>query len=342
MKHLETLLTVTLGLFDGGAGAAAGAAATASGGAEGTGSAQGDTQKASSGNTRRSKTGEYANVVFGRQESSDKGADSTANAENSKGETMQQNAAGSAKTGAEDLRREFLDLVNSKYKDVYTAETQRIINDRFKKEKGKEQQLTAQQPIIDALMRHYGIEDGDLSKLRASFEGDEAMNGVLFAKEAEASGMSVEQYRKYLQVQQENKELRQQEESRQARQKADETYNDWIRQATELAGKYPQFDLKTEVANNPRFVSMLRAGIPVQHAYEVTHLEDILAGNAASAAREMEKRVMDNVRAKGMRPSENGTSSQPGVVVKSDPNKFTKADRAEIARRVRRGERIVL
>ena len=87
---------------------------------------------------------------------------------------------------------------------------------------------------------------------------------------------------------------------------------------------------------------MLRAGVPVRDAYEVSHLGDIQARNAAKAAAEMEKRVMDNVRAKGMRPNENGTTSQPGVIVKNDPSKFTKADREEIARRVRRGERIVL
>ena len=110
----------------------------------------------------------------------------------------------------------------------------------------------------------------------------------------------------------------------------------------ETPGDYPEFDLRREVAENPRFIAMLRAGVPVRDAYEVSHLGDIQARNAAKAAAEMEKRVMDNVRAKGMRPNENGTTSQPGVIVKNDPSKFTKADRAEIARRVRRGERIVL
>ena len=159
--------------------------------------------------------------------------------------------------------------------------------------------------------------------------------------------MSVEQYREYARMQQENEALKRQEEDRQRQQKADETYNDWIRQASELVGtadapgEYPDFDLKREVAENPRFIAMLRAGVPVKDAYEVSHLGDIQARNAAKAAAEMEKRVMDNVRAKGMRPNENGTTSQPGVIVKNDPSKFTKADRAEIARRVRRGERIV-
>lgn len=344
--NLKEMRNVVLGLFDGAAAAGA-AAAGASGGAEGAGSAQGET-KATSGNTRRGKSGEYANVVFGKQTGAAAGSAKDGASESEGGKAMQQPvAAADEAQGGENLKQEFLDLVNGKYKDIYTQETQRIINDRFKREKANAQRLTEQQPIIDALMQHYGITDGDLSKLRASFDGDEAMNGMLFSKAAEEAGMSVEQYRKYLQMQQENSALKEQEEARRKQQRADEAYNEWLRQAAELTGtkeapgKYPDFNLSVE-AKNPRFLAMLRAGVPMQHAYEVTHLNDILATNAASAAREMEKRVVDNVRAKGMRPNENGTTSQPAVTVKSDPSKFTKADRAEIARRVRRGERIVL
>ena len=344
--NLNTMLSVILSLFDGGA-AAAGAAAGASGGAEGAAGAQGDTTNASSSPTRKGKSGEYANVVFGKQETPD---DTGLSSGEPKGEgaKMQQHDAGAAKDGEGDLKKEFLDLVNGKYKDVYTAETQRIINRRFGEEKAKDQKIADAQPIIDALMRHYGVTDGDMSKLRTAFDGDDALGTVLYEQEAESMGMSVEQYRRYMQMQQENEALKQQEEARQRQQKADETYNDWIRQASELVGTaetpgdYPDFDLRREVAENPRFIAMLRAGVPVRDAYEVSHLGDIQARNAAKAAAEMEKRVMDNVRAKGMRPNENGTNSQPGVIVKNDPSKFTKADRAEIARRVRRGERIVL
>lgn len=345
--NLKHTLTVILSLFDGGA-AAAGAAAGASGGAEGAGGTQGDTQGASPSPTRKGKPGEYANVVFGKQEAPDDTGTPAGEPKDDKGAKMQQHDAGAAKDGEGDLKKEFLDLVNGKYKDVYTAETQRIINRRFGEEKAKDQKIADAQPIIDALMRHYGVADGDMAKLRAAFDGDEALGTVLYEQEAESMGMSVEQYRKYLQMQQENEQLKRQEEDRQRAQKADETYNDWIRQASELVGTadapgdYPDFDLRREVAENPRFIAMLRAGVPVRDAYEVSHLGDIQARNAAKAAAEMEKRVMDNVRAKGMRPNENGTNSQPGVIVKNDPSKFTKADRAEIARRVRRGELIVL
>ena len=344
--NLNTMLSVILSLFDGGA-AAAGAAAGASGGAEGAAGAQGDTTNASPSPTRKGKSGEYANVVFGKQETPD---DTGPSAGEPKGEgaKMQQHDAGAAKDGEGDLKKEFLDLVNGKYKDVYTAETQRIINRRFGEEKAKDQKIADAQPIIDALMRHYGVTDGDMSKLRAAFDGDDALGAVLYEQEAESMGMSVEQYRRYMQMQQENEALKQKEEARQRQQKADETYNDWIRQASELVGTaeapgdYPDFDLRREVAENPRFIAMLRAGVPVRDAYEVSHLGDIQARNAAKAAAEMEKRVMDNVRAKGMRPNENGANSQPGVVLSGDPRAKTREGRAELARLARNGTRIEL
>lgn len=345
--NLKHTLTVILSLFDGGA-AAAGAAAGASGGAEGAGGTQGDTQGASPSPTRKGKPGEYANVVFGKQEAPDDTGTPTGEPKDDKGAKMQQHDAGAAKDGEGDLKKEFLDLVNGKYKDVYTAETQRIINRRFGEEKAKDQKIADAQPIIDALMRHYGVADGDMAKLRAAFDGDEALGTVLYEQEAESMGMSVEQYRKYLQMQQENEALKKREESRLAKEAGEYKYNDWMRQAAEMIGtpdnpgEYPNFNFKAAMEHSPRFLHLLENHFSVKDAYESTFLADIKAEVAAKAAAEMEKRVMDNVRAKGMRPNENGTNSQPGVIVKNDPSKFTKADRAEIARRVRRGERIVL
>ena len=110
--NLNTMLSVILSLFDGGA-AAAGAAAGASGGAEGAAGAQGDTTTASPSPTRKGKSGEYANVVFGKQETPD---DTGLSSGELKGEgaKMQQHDAGAAKDGEGDLKKEFFDLVNGK------------------------------------------------------------------------------------------------------------------------------------------------------------------------------------------------------------------------------------
>ena len=102
---------------------------------------------------------------------------------------------------------------------------------------------------------------------------------------------------------------------------------------------YPSFDLNAEV-KNPQFLSMLRAGVPVQHAYEVVHMDQIKAGVAAMQAKATEKQVVDGIRAKGARPQENGTTSQGAFIVKDDVSKLSKRDRAEIIRRAARGEHI--
>ena len=114
----------------------------------------------------------------------------------------------------------------------------------------------------------------------------------------------------------------------------------WYSQAEEARQAYPDLDLERE-SQDPRFLGMLKAGVPVQHAYEVIHMDAIKAGVAQSAAQTAARQVTDNVRARGARPAENGVSSGSGFLVKSDVSKLTKKDRAEIARRAAHGEKII-
>ena len=124
-------------------------------------------------------------------------------------------------------------------------------------------------------------------------------------------------------------------------QAAQQQLQKWYSEGEQVKAVYPDFDLGTE-SKNPQFISMLKAGVPVQHAYEVIHMDEIKAGVAQSTARQTEKQVVDGIRAKGNRPAENGTSSQSAFTVKDDPHKWTKQDRAEVARRAARGETIKL
>lgn len=60
----------------------------------------------------------------------------------------------------------------------------------------------------------------------------------------------------------------------------------------------------------------------------------------AYTAQKVREKVVEDIRARGMRPSENGAVSSPAAVTKTDVNALTKAQREEIEKRVLRGEKI--
>lgn len=318
------LFAVNLRLFDGEGGAPAG---------DGAASTQGESQ-ASPGTTRRGKSGEYANVKFGKQEQASPAADETPPADAGQ---KKEAAIETTSNTLEDKRKAFRALVNGEYKDQYTEETQRIIDRRFRETRNLEQQIAKQQPVIDMLLQRYKITDGDLGKLSKAVENDDAY----WSEAAEEAGMSVEQFKRFQKLERENKELLQAQRASQTRQMADRQLQQWYLESEQVKAQYPGFDLEAE-SRDPQFLSMLKSGVPVLLAYQVKHMDEITASAAQAAAQQTEKAVVDGIRAKGARPAENGTSSQSAFVVKDDPSKWSKKDRAEIARRVSRGETIKL
>lgn len=336
MIHSDTLLTIDLALFDGGAGAAPSAAGE--GGADGA--TQGESQ-ALPGTTRRGKSGAYQNVVFGKQESAAAAADQPAgDGKDGPADAGQEKGAEVITTSdtLEERRRAYREMVEGEYKDLYTEDTQRIIDRRFRETKQLERQAAKQQGVIDLLMQRYQIPDGDLSKLTAAIENDDAY----WSEAAEEAGMTVDQYKRLQKLQRENAELLRERRMHQGQQAAQQQLRKWYSESEQVKSLYPSFDLSAEV-KNPEFLSMLRAGVPVQHAYEVIHMAQIKAGVAQMTAKATEKQVVAGIRAKGARPAENGTAAQSAAfTVKDDPSKWTRKDRAEVARRVARGETITL
>ena len=325
------ILHVTLDLFDGAAGAAA------SGAGEGAGSGtQGETQQTSPAATRRGSSGEYSNVKFGKQDQPAAAGGQRASPPDAGEESKKQGVETTSDT-LEDKRKAFRALVDGEYKDQYTEDTQRIIDRRFRETKNLETQLSQQKPILDMLMQRYKIADGDLGKLTQAIENDNAY----WSQAAEEAGMSVEQYKQFQKLQRENAQLLQAQRRSQNQQAAQQQLQKWYQEAEAMKADYPDFDLGRE-SQDLQFLSMLRSGVPVKLAYEVMHMDEIKSTVAQTTAQKTEKQVVEGIRAKGARPAENGTSSQSGFVVKDDPAKWTKKDRAEIVRRVQRGEQIKL
>lgn len=301
-----------LDLFgDGGAGAPAGAGAAPAGAGE------------NAGTTPTGKTG--AKVIYGKQEP----------AEPASTETPAAGEAKSTETSPEDKRKAFSELIKGEYKDIYAQEVQQIINRRFKETRELEEANAKSRPVLDMLMQRYGIEDGDVSRLQEALENDD----VYWEDAADHAGMTVDQYKKYQKLQRQNAELIRAQQEQQGREEAYKTAQRWQQEAEELKQIYPNLDLNEEIQNK-QFVDLLRAGIPLRHAYEVTHLDTIVGNVAQTTAAQTEKSVTDNIRARGMRPKENGQTSQAAFTVKSDVRQLSRKDREEIARRVAMGEHI--
>jgi myosin heavy subunit len=329
MKHF-TLLDIALNLFDGGAasgGEGTGAAAPTGQSAEGA-------QKAGTqapGSSRRDKSGGLNNVVYGKQA----GAEAQGGEAGTAGQEGSDAGSKENKLTPEEKRAKFRELVDTEYKDEYAQEFQTAFDRRFKEAREMQERMQRTQPILDSLMAKYKIEDGDISKLNEAIEKDDAY----WSAAAEEAGMTVEQYKQFQKLQRENVSFRNAQRQSQSRQAAQQQLLKWQSEGEGVKSDYPDFDFATE-AKNPQFLSMLKAGVPVKHAYEVAHLDDIKGTVAKTTAQQTEKKVVDGIRAKGSRPTENGVSSQSGVIYKPDVSKLTKKDRAEIPRRAARGEEI--
>lgn len=295
-----------------------GAATTASTGE--SAAPEGETQAIKYVSQRKTKQGETkSDVVYGKQTAPTGQVASD----------QERSAVKVTSSALEDKKAAFDNLINGEYKDLYTENVQNIINRRFKETKNLESKVSSLQPLVDLLSEKYSITDGNVEALMKAFEDD----NDFWYSQAEEAGMTVEQYKNFKKLERENKKLLEVQEQEKQDSFAKQQTENWLREAEQVKSKYPNFDLAQEVQNQ-QFLNMLKAGTPVEHAYKVMHFDEIM-----SAERNVtEQAVIQNIRAKGTRPTENGISSQSAFTIKDDVSKLTKADRAAIAKRVARGE----
>lgn len=324
MNQKLILLSANLHIFEGGAASGTGSASGEGGAAPATGES-----KASS--AAGKKSGELQNVVYGKQSQMVTNAAERTNGDAGRNDNGDYTVTSSTQ---EERRKAYQDLINGEYKDLYTQDTQNMINRRFKETKNLESQLQTYGPIIDSLMQRYKITDGDVGKLQQAIDNDDAW----LEEAADEAGMTVDQFKAFQKLEKENKQLLQAQQSQQLQQKVETQVQQWVQEADAVKQKFPTFDLNTEI-QNPEFVKMLKNGVPVEHAFKIIHYDDILTEAMQTTAKTQEKLLTDNVRARGMRPTENGVSgSRSSFTVKDDVSKLTRKDRAEIARRAARGE----
>ena len=308
MKNYFIIPMLNLQLFaEGGAGAGAGDGGTAEG--------QGVTGAAALPQTKGEKNNPLAGVKYGIQEEA---------------------PAAEVQTVAQpDRNAEFERLIKGEYKDLYDARMQDTIQKRLKGTKETVDKFNALTPTLDLLASKYGVDAGDIEALNKAISEDDSY----YEQEALDKGMTVQQLKEIKKMERENANLKAQMEEAQRQENGKKLYAQWMQQAEEAQKVYPSFDIRAEM-NNPKFVDLLRSNIDVRTAYEVLHKDEIIPAAMQFTAQTVESKLAKKIASNGARPTENGMSSQSAAVVKSDVSQLSKADRAEIIRRVQRGEKI--
>ena len=238
-------------------------------------------------------------------------------------------------TATEDRNARFEALIKGEFKDLYDARMQDTIQKRLKGSKETVDRYNALTPTLEMLAKKYGVDPNDINALNKAIEEDDSY----YEEEALEKNMSVQQLKEIKKMERENADLKRQMQEQERRENADRLYSNWMQQSEAIKSVYPSFDLRAEL-QNPRFTDLLRNNVDVRTAYEVLHKDEIIPAAMHFTAKTVEQKLTNKVIANGARPMENGNSSQGATVVKSDVSQLSKADRAEIIRRVQRGERI--
>jgi hypothetical protein len=238
-------------------------------------------------------------------------------------------------TATEDRNARFEALIKGEFKDLYDAKMQDTIQKRLKGTKETVDKYNSLTPTLEMLAKKYGVDPADIEGLNKAIEEDDSY----YEEEALEKNMSVKQLKEIKKIERENADLRRQMQEQERQENANRLYSTWMKQSEAMKNVYPSFDLRTEL-QNPRFADLLRSNVDVRTAYEVLHKDEIIPAAMQFTAKTVEQKLTNKIIANGARPVENGNSSQGATVVKSDVSQLSKADRAEIIRRVQRGEKI--
>ena len=235
----------------------------------------------------------------------------------------------------EDRNAKFEALIKGEYKDLYDQRMQDTIQRRLKGSKETLEKYEALAPTLEILAKKYGVDASDINALNKAIEEDDSY----FEEEALEKGITVSQLKEIRKMERENADLKRQMEEQSRKENAAKTYAQWMEQEKQTKAVYPSFNLQAEM-QNPKFRDLLRSNIDVKTAFEVLHKDEIIPAAMQYTAKAVEQKLTNKMIANGARPTENGNSSQGAAQTKSDVSLLTKADRAEIARRVARGEKI--
>ena len=229
----------------------------------------------------------------------------------------------------------FDELIKDKYKSEFHSKVQGIINERFKETKQIEAQLENYKQMAEVISAKYGLKADDFDKLMSAIQDDDSF----YEQRAFESGMSVNDYREHLRQEEKMNKVVKELEDLKAEKQQQEYINQWEKEANELKQQIPDFDFDEELQND-KFNSLITYGWSLKDAYEAVHAKDIINKVVPKAVEQAKAKTVQSIRAKGLRPNENGITSNSPANIKNSVDKLDDKDFEEIKRRVRNGDKI--
>ena len=244
-------------------------------------------------------------------------------------------------------RRAFGQLMQSEYAAEFEEAMQRAAQLAVQ----NVQQSPEVKGLLEALGEAYGIDAQDANNLAAltdAIKNGKVKNDEYYETMAAERGISVktarEMDRMESELQRANAEKQRTEQLRVAmehQQRAAAVRAQWEAEAAQLKVKYPEFELD-EVLNNPSVADMIRRGIGLEAAYRAAYFDKLMEASTARTAQQVEQGVAARIQQRAQRPAENGAHPGGAAEMRVDVAHMTAKQRAELAKRARRGERIVL
>ena len=221
----------------------------------------------------------------------------------------------------------------------YNQELQKLIKARLRESGAYKEAMEDLSPALELLARQYGIDPGtkDYKALAQKITDD----NHYYENKALETGDSVETVKKLEQQEIELNRFRRQEAQNLEAQKNIRHIESLERQGEAMKAKFPGFDLRKEL-QNPVFARITApdSGLTVEDAYYAVHRAEIQSAQAKVVADQTAKQMANSIRSNAARPDESG-SRQGSSTVSFDYSKASRAQREELKRRIRSGERIL-
>lgn len=230
--------------------------------------------------------------------------------------------------------------VKQRYHSEIGKDIEKAVLSRHRDYKDLEARAQESERLLARLAENkYGLLPGDngrldLNAVRTAMDEDDD----LYAKLADELGTSVEFAK---QRAKDKEKIRTLEAERKQRDDRD-FYQNVQRQAEEAKKLYPSLNLMDEL-DNPDFARLIRNHVPVETAYFCVHRAELTAGAIQHASDLAKQQAAETILAGQRRPVENALTPTASTATTRilDPKTLTPQQRADLKRRVGRGEKIV-